>query len=308
MISTLKRLLKKICAALLSLLAFNACDHSTPAQNDHLYEQQEFKDYWYAGNAELNSYDLDQSRYGENRKGKAMLIFVTEGFSKNKQVKLDDPESAGNDKVSVMKLNFTKNFVTGIYPYSMMLSVFTPIVRNQFPNTMKVTMSTQEWCGHVFTQMNLSGKQYNVDSYSYFEQEGDKKFSVPLSLLEDEIFNQIRIDPKQIPTGKVMMTPGLFFTRMQHENLKPKEAEIVRSESGLRIIFEIKYPERSLRIEAENTFPYKILGWEETFRQGEKLFNTKATLDKTLVTDYWRKNKSEFIHLRDSLGLSHSNY
>ena len=28
-----------------------------------------------------------------------------------------------------------------------------------------------------------------------------------------------------------------------------------------------------------------------------------ATLDKTLYTDYWTKNKNEFQHLRDSLSL-----
>ena len=164
-----------------------------------LYDSIAFKDYWYAGKAEVNAYNLDQSRYGENRPGKAMLIFVTEGFSKSKQVKLDHPEAAGDDKVTVMKLNYTKNFVTGIYPYSMMLSAFTPVSRNQYPNTLKVTMSSQEWCGQVFSQMNLAGNQYEVTGYSYFEQEGDNHFKFDKTLLEDELFNLIRLDPGHIP-------------------------------------------------------------------------------------------------------------
>ncbi|MEQ8572775.1 MAG: hypothetical protein RIB63_01840, partial [Fulvivirga sp.] len=48
----------------------------------------EFADNWYAGKAELVSYNLKQSRYGEVHDGKAVLIFVTEPFSKKKQVKL----------------------------------------------------------------------------------------------------------------------------------------------------------------------------------------------------------------------------
>lgn len=152
--------------------AVSSCQQVALSQDGKtgLYDTDPFKSYWYSGKAEVNAYNLVQSRYGETREGKAMLIFVTEGFSKSKQVKLDDPEAAGSDKVTVMKLNYTKNFVTGIYPYSMMLSSFTPVSRNQFPSSLKVTMSSQEWCGHVFTQMNLQKNKYAIDSYSYFEQ------------------------------------------------------------------------------------------------------------------------------------------
>ncbi len=34
-----------------------------------------FKAYWYAGNAEITSYKLEQARYGELRQGKAVKIF-----------------------------------------------------------------------------------------------------------------------------------------------------------------------------------------------------------------------------------------
>lgn len=41
---------------------------------------QQFKDYWYAGKAEITSYKLEQARYGELRDGKAVLVYVTEPF------------------------------------------------------------------------------------------------------------------------------------------------------------------------------------------------------------------------------------
>ena len=47
----------------------------------------EFKSYWFDGKAEISTYSLSQSRYGEMRSGNAVLIFVTEDFLKNKQVK-----------------------------------------------------------------------------------------------------------------------------------------------------------------------------------------------------------------------------
>lgn len=272
-----------------------------------LYETEHFKEYWYAGKAELNAYHLEQSRYGEQRSGKAMLIFVTEPFSKSKQVKLDNPEAA-DDKITVLKLNYTKNFVTGIYPYSMMLSVFTPVSLNQYPNTLKVTMTSQEWCGHVFSQMNLKARKYDVSSYSYFEKEGDIQFTVDKVLLEDELFTMIRIDPQNIPLGQIKILPGLFFTRLKHENLKPLEANLSKTETESETTYSIKFPNRLLTIHVAKSFPHQILGWEEEYQEGENTMFTRATLHKTLITDYWRRNKNEHLPLRDSLGLSPNNY
>ncbi len=287
-----------------------ACNESAISQNGNpgLYESEPFTEYWYQGKAEVNSYNLDQPRYGETHPGKAMLIFVTESFSKKKQVKLDNPDNAGSDKVSVMKLNYTKNFVTGIYPYSMMLSTFTPISRNQYPNTVKVTMTSQEWCGHVFSQMNLNNNKYNVESYSYFESEGDAEFSTEVTLLEDELFNLIRVDPQNIPEGKIKILPGLFFTRLKHENLRPQDATLTKDDGALQVNYTLQYIDRTLTIHVQKEFPHKILGWEEEFTERGKTFKAVATLDKTLYTDYWRQNQKQYTPLRDSLGLSDSNY
>jgi hypothetical protein len=288
------------------------CDQQASSQagskEPGLYEKEEFKNYWYAGKAEVSSYKLDQARYGENRSGKAMLIFVTEDFSATKQVKLDDPNKAGRDKINVLKMNITKNFVTGIYPYSMMLSVFTPTSRNQFPNTLKVTMTSQEWCGHVFSQMNLRSDKYNVESYSYFEQEGDSKLSLGKTILEDELWNRIRLDSENLPEGKFKLIPGLFYTRLKHAELKPLEVTGSLADAGDHMKYIITYPDRKLSIFYQKKFPHQIIGWEEEFEEWGKPAFTKATLDKTLYIDYWKKNKNENQSLRDSLGLSTTNY
>ncbi|MEQ9230208.1 MAG: hypothetical protein RIF46_05960, partial [Cyclobacteriaceae bacterium] len=101
-----------------------------------------FNAYWSKGGAEITSYDLEQARYGEIHKGTAVTVFVTEPFSKSKQVKLDDYKSAGDDRVNVLKLNLTKKFLTGIYPYSMMLSTFSPLDGSPM---IKSSMTVQEW-------------------------------------------------------------------------------------------------------------------------------------------------------------------
>jgi hypothetical protein len=270
----------------------------------------EFKNYWYAGKAEVGSYNLTQNRYGEDRVGKAMMIFVTEDFSNIKQVKLDNPNETRPDKVSVLKLNMTKNFVTGIYPYSMMLSAFTPVERNKHPHTMKLSMSSQEWCGQVYSQVNLQHKNYIISNHSYFENEADEELNLKVSWLEDELWNRIRLDPKSLPVGEVDIIPGLFFSRLNHVGLDREKAICSLEEAPDHITYTISYPtpERSLAIEFEKAFPHRIRGWKEKHEQKGKTQVTTATLDKLLIIDYWTKNKNEFLYLRDSLGLSHQNY
>lgn len=294
--------------AALLLLTFNLCAscNSSSQSPQRTGGTDEFKNYWYAGKAEVSSYKLSQSRYGENRDGHAVLIFVTEDFSKKKQVKIDHPETAGSDKVSVMKMNFVKKFTTGIYPYSMMLSSFTPVNNTRDDHSIKVTMSSQEWCGHVYSQMNRDGNRYQVKSYSYFEQEGDAHFSIKATLLEDEIWNLIRLNPSALPTGRVEVIPGLFYTRLGHKDLKVQHANLSRREENDTVYYSIAFEEnnRTLVIQFTKVFPHKILGWTETFQDFDgQQHQTSATLDNTLHIDYWTKNKNEFLYLRDSLNL-----
>jgi len=266
----------------------------------------DFNDYWYAGKAEIASYTLEQSRYGEIHQGHAVLIFVTEDFSKSKQVKLDYPQRVLKDKVGVLKLNFTKKFNTGIYPYSMMQSIFTPIDRNKHRSSLKTTMSSQEWCGHTFTQLNLKKDAYDVTSYSYFEQEGDKQLTINKILLEDEVWNLIRLAHKSLPTGEVDIIPGIFYSRLLHHPLKATtaNASITEKDGEITYLLDYKKENRSLSISFEKSFPHKILSWQETTTGlGGKSLTTKATLKKTLHTDYWNKNNNKDLYLRDSLEL-----
>lgn len=287
---------------LLSLIVLG-CKKGSERPLPNAQQLQEFHDYWHAGKAEVSSYVLNQSQYGEVRKGKAVLIFVTEDLSKKLHVKLDD--SSRRNKVNVLKLNFTKNFVTGIYPYSMMLSVFTPTNSQQDPSSLKVAMSSQEWCGQVFTQLNLRGHRYAIKSHSYFEQEADERFSVRQAFLEDEIWNFIRLDQGKLPVGEVEVIPGLFYTRLNHVDLKVRKAIAEKTEAEGEHVYTLSFPEeeRTLSIRYAKRFPFKILGWRETWAERGNTMETSATLDKTVFTDYWTKNKNEFLYLRDSLNL-----
>src|SRR5258708_5205492 len=75
----------------------------------------EFWAHWGDGKAELDGYALTQPRYGQKRAGTAVLIFVTEDFSDSLRVKADPGKHPAADVYPVLKLNFVRDFQTGIY-------------------------------------------------------------------------------------------------------------------------------------------------------------------------------------------------
>lgn len=278
----------------------------------------EFGDYWYRGQAELTSYTLEQARYGELHDGHAVLIFVTEDFSRSKQVKLDRPETAGDDAVKVLKLNATRKFHTGIYPYSVMTSVFTPVeAEGPGPRSLKITTSSQEWCGHTFLQMNrLAGAGaapggWHLEQRSYFESEGDRSFDLPAALPEDELWTLVRLAPEELPVGEVELIPGTLFLRLRHVAPAVARAEArlePAAEEGL-MSYTVTYPDldRRLEIVFRRDFPHEIESFEETTRSGfgpgAALLTTRAQRKARLLLDYWNHHDVADETLRGRLGL-----
>lgn len=258
-----------------------------------------FNDYWYKGKAELSTFDVTQERYGELRKAEQVDVFVTEDFSRNKQVKLDDPANAGQDRVPVLKLNTVRRFHTGIYDYSLMQSVFTPVDGS---SSLKTSTTVQDWCGHVFTQFNATPDGYKVHSYSYFEAEGDQELSLSHALLEDELWTRIRLNPTQIPTGAVALVPASTYARLLHKPLRAEQATVRLEQGPAESQLKVEYAQigRSLNIRFETAFPYKILGWEES-NQGALL--SKGTRKAGLMSAYWGQHGEAFNNMRDSLQL-----
>lgn len=256
---------------------------------------QQFKDYWYAGKAEITSYKLEQARYGEMREGNAVLIYVTEDFLPDIQVKADYQKDTN---IPVLKLNATKNFNTGIYPYSIMQSTFYPVANNR--HALKVSSSMQEWCGHVYAQLNNRDK-FNIMSHSYFEGEADEQFKLDKTILENELWTQLRIHPKSLPTGNISVIPSLEFTRMKHIDIKAYNAEATLTNNSYNVTY--KDINRSLFINFNPIFPYDILSWETSFKSGGQTMTTRATKLKTIKSPYWQKNDNASHVLRDTLKL-----
>ncbi len=265
-----------------------------------------WNNYWYQGKAEITSYNLLQSRYGEIHEGTVVNIFVTEDFSKSKQVKLDDPSKAGEDKLPILKLNQSIKFNTGVYPYSIMMSAYSPVDINNYPHAVKITGSVQEWCGMANYQMNYKKNKFEIEQRSYFEQEGDRDVSLAAVVQEDELWNLIRINPEKLPKGEFSVLPGTEYLRLAHKPIEAVKANAdLRDENGVKVyVVDMPSLQRKLIIKFETNFPYKILGWEDSYPGFDgTILTTSAVKNKEMLLDYWRTHNNADRPLREQLGL-----
>lgn len=291
---------------ILALITLGCADVSSQQSKKATPVTQEWKDYWYSGNAELTRYKLEQSRYGEIHEGDAVLIFVTEDFRTDKQVKY---EGGPKENVqSVLKLNNTKRFWTGIYPYSLITSSFSPVDGQP---TLKVSTSAQEWCGHSYTQLNLRKGKYEGVLHSYFQQEGDQAFSLDGVLLEDEVWSMIRMRPTDLPTGKIQIIPGTQFQRLKHRGFQVEKAigsraSFIDPSDAKRILmrYRIEYEEidRVLEITYTLAFPHTIMAWEEQEGRSDGL-TTRAVRTHSVKSPYWGQHNLADSVMRHQLGF-----
>lgn len=295
--------MNKLVVGLIGLMALSCAEYSQKAHENDSEISNEFKAYWYAGKAELNSYTLTQARYGEMRDGEAVLVFVTEPFNPKSLVKSD--KSSSKD-VSVLKCNYMKQFITGIYPYSMLTSSFVPVSGSE--HALKVATSSQEWCGSTYMELkNL--KKFEVVTNSYFESEANGKASIEKCMLEDELFSKIRMVGSDLPVGDLVIVPSFFYLRLMHQPLKQYNAiaELIELQTTYSYKIRIEELSRTIEISFSKEFPFIIEGWTEEYPDGfsdiAPLLKTEAKRIKTIKTDYWNKHSNSDLSYRDSLKL-----
>ena len=274
---------------------------------DHARRFPSFEGYWYQGSAELSRFALTQQRYGAPREGHAVLIFVTEPFLLDAQVKHEAND--GREDVSVLKLNAYRRFDTGIYPYTVFTSTFG-LVEEQGA-ALKATSTVTEWCGQAFTQLNRREAGWSMQLRSYFQAEGDRDEELGAATLEDSLFIRGRFGAAELPTGdELTIVPALHYLRFRHQPVRAYAASAVldraRDETygpDEMLRYQVRYPElgRTLVIYFEPAFPFDVLGWEE-HQEGEEGV-TRAVRTHAIVTDYWNHNGPDDGPYREALGL-----
>ena len=269
-----------------------------------------FDAHWYDGKAELDGYRLVVSRYGEDRPATAVMIFVTEPFSESKHVKVNDVAAKPADTFTALKLNLVRDFQTGIYDYNTMASVF---VRAETMQPVKVSFSSAEWCGHVYSEMIFRPWEIRGSYASYFEGESGRiLLKRPKNgVTEDELFIALRgLRGDFLLAGETRTAPylpGAFYSRLSHQPLAWTEATIARAAANESITvpagtfdvmrYDVKVTDgRTGTFFIESAYPHRIVKWS-------LLPDVSGELTGSTRLEYWRTHANGDESYLKELGL-----
>ncbi len=297
--------------ALASILIAGAAAAETPS----------FERSWQDGKAELNGYRYAVTRYGEERGGRAVLVYVTEPFSMRRRVKVDDASRDPADTFEALKLNLVRDFQTGIYDYNTMTSVFA---RSSDFAPAKISFSSAEWCGHVYEELRFDRSAVRQTVRSYFEGEsGDWERAAPRGgVPEDNLYILLRglrgayLRPGE--TRTVPFLPSSLVRRLTHRATAWGTATIGRADrsESVRVpagTFDaIRYtvaPDdgREGRFWIEAAHPHRLLRWTWSgaargTRPGGDAAES-ASLTGTLRVPYWTLHGNGDERWLETLGL-----
>ncbi len=142
---------------------------------------------WDDGQAEVALYAARRPQYGKLRDFETVLIVVKEDFNPAVYAKAEPPYQ-GRSLLGVLKLNLVQSYWTENYPYHFLTSVF---VRRDDPTALvKLTQSSQEWCGNTFKEVKGWTRPAEFVFHSYWDDEGDGTRALELrpgDLLEDQL-------------------------------------------------------------------------------------------------------------------------
>jgi hypothetical protein len=279
----------------------------------------EFWRTWGDGKAELDGYALTQPRYGHLRAGTAVMVFVTEDFSESARVKADPGKHPKSEVHPVLKLNFIRDFQTGIYDYNVMTSTF---VRTEFSGADlwpldKTSFSSQEWCGQVYMQWIPRGGELVGVVHSYFDgEEAEPRLPLPKGgVLEEQIPILIRglrgpwLQPGEKRT--LPFLPSQLHARLQHVPAAWGEATVERAprsekvEKVKSVLGELAADSYRIAVRGGDTTtwtveaaePHRILAWKSTSGEAGQLTGSQRLV-------YWEMNQPGGEKALKALGLS----
>ena len=266
----------------------------------------EFWGHWGDGRAELSGYRVTLDRYGEARNAELSLIYVTEPHDRRTWVKDDSAEAPV--RVEVLKLIRSMHFVTGIYPYNVTASAFSPVdgwTDERF-QPVRLNLDVQEWCGSVTHRVLPGAGRLRPIRLSYFADEGEtlREIGVPKdTLYEDALLIQLRELDGPFHEGEAwegFVVPELWGLRTNRRSLEPVPARIDRADAtrvGEPVTrFRLETGDYWRTYDVETAHPRRVLAWETSTGEKAEILGTERLA-------YWRLNARGDEQHRGALGL-----
>jgi hypothetical protein len=147
---------------------------------------------WDDGRAEVARYDARRTVYGVTRSFDTVILTVKEEMDLRTGVKADPPLE-GRPLATVLKTNILSSIPAGNYTYHYMTSAFS---RRDDPLTLlKLSQSSQEWCGTTFKEVIAWDGTRRIVRHSYFDGQADGETPLRLgrdALLEEQLLSAVR--------------------------------------------------------------------------------------------------------------------
>lgn len=250
---------------------------------------------WDDGQAELAHYQGTRVIYGQARPHDQTLITVKEDFNRAFYVKADWPY--GEKSVfPVLKQNQVATIPTPNYPYHYMASVFFDRAKLE-QGALKVTVSSQEWCGITTKEFALYSKVPTLTYMSYWDGQGTG--SKPLDVPRSGVFFEEEL-PLLVRTLKFSEGATASFMLMENQTtsnvqLEPKATDAVltvnKPAEALSLplgqipaeeywTITIKTAEKPMTFQVANNYPNTLFAYD----LGDK---RQYTLKEQERRDYW---------------------
>ena len=272
----------------------------------------DFYAHWGDGKAELSSYKIVQPRYGESREGYGVMIFVTEDIHRKSLIKVESP-TPPEDRIYVLKLNNVLKFTTGLYDYSVMTSVFSQVEGGEHAfAARKISLSAQEWCGHVFDEALLRDGKVKGHINSYFESEGRRDYQLKLPAVfasEDNLLIRVReLKEPFMAAGEersMGLLPSLWSLRIAHQPHEVVEGHVrkgavemieIDGASLAAVAWQWTVGDRWRKLWTEKAYPHRILHWQDSD-------GGHGELMRTIRVPYWELNGNGDEVYRRELGI-----
>ncbi len=270
----------QISASILFIVVNFRCGYSGAVEDREISNSpdvsEQFVNYWYNDKTEINEYSVHQIINGVEKKAGLSLTFATETFSKSRHVITKAPNANINDQIIVLHNNSLLESGTS----STMNSIFTPLNLEETPYSISALSSTQNLKYQYNTKIDKVKNSFTISFSSYADHESNDSYQIPLTILEDALFNRIRIAPESIPSGTVNLIKSLQTQPAHQAELKPAAARIqfLKSESTSTCKVEYMHSDRTVIINFNEEFPHKITSWSV---HDTNNYSFEATLKRT---------------------------
>lgn len=235
---------------------------------------------WDDGQAEVATYDASTVVYGKPRAHTLRLITVYEDFNREYYAKADWPYGQ-KPILPVIKQIQTTTIPTANYDYHFLTAVF--VDRDDFGRTVKLTTTSQDWCGTTSKTFELWGEKPRMIYTSYWDGEGNGTRELG-SNIDDYFEEDLLLNLRALPfrdglNAAFWLYPKQATNKAPEPRPVPAYLIVSRQDQAWDVLVEAR-DARTIRYEFEPAYPHVLKHYEHSD-------GTTLTLKKLERYAYW---------------------